>query len=146
VHAVVVLLTLLATVSHLAVGCCLHASHPDRGAPCCLASRVAHHDACDSDHDHDLAPMTGDRHPVGEAAGGCPVAPISPDCDCDGCSCVATTAQPGASYDAPAPMASIGHGRIAAAAILTAPRRLAPVHEPPLLSALRPPLSERLLV
>jgi hypothetical protein len=142
-------LTLLATVMHFTFGCCLHASHFGGSDTCCTSALVSDHggDCGEShDHDHDLTATTVPGHDAGATDGSCHAAAAASSCDCEGCTCVAIVPTHDVRLDGPSPGAWIGDGLLAPPVNLTSPGLVGRGHESPPLSALRPPLFERLLV
>jgi hypothetical protein len=142
-------LTLIATVMHFTFGCCLHASHFGGSDTCCMSALVsAHGGDCGEghDHDHDVAATTVAGHDAHATSGPCQAHAAASTCDCDGCTCVATAPTSELRIDAPAPGAWIGDGLLAPPVNLTSPGLVGRGLESPPLSALRPPLFERLLV
>lgn len=146
-------ITTLATVMHLAFGCCLHATHVGAASECWPADALAAHE-CDGDHDH------GCDH---GHAGACVNAPVeSPDAvagthpamagadvahhDCPGCRCMAMTElkrpfDQGDSEGRPAIVCVDG-----LPPSLPARADLPSLASLPVLSALKPPLFERLSI
>lgn len=142
-------LTMLATVLHLAVGCCLHASHVAGAAAChpddhgaCVA------EACGHEHDHDRSHEHGTLLAGDAADGHDPQRPVivePPAHECEGCDCVATTeARPGS----PWPSSPLRHAGcpLASIAMSQADRGPCAMAASPVLADLQPPLFERLLV
>jgi hypothetical protein len=135
VRPVIACITTLATVLHLAWGCCLHAAIIDGGATCCrpVATDRPADDCCEEvGHDH----VPADDGPMAAATGH----------RCEDCRCAAM-------IDAETVVGRLpASGAVAAAfAAGSIPRWQAargPCGSvgPPVLSALRPPLFERLSV
>jgi len=91
VRQAVSVITMLAAVMHLTLGCCLHPAHA-AGAVACCGDRPAT-PACCCD-DHDAGGTAPDRHEAGAEAVAAPG--DGPICTadthaCPGCDCVATT-------------------------------------------------------
>lgn len=81
------LVATVATVFHLAFGCCLHAAHLGGPACCRVDERPdGHADGCCDDHGHDHARPDGHAAPdVTPAA----VGHAGAECLCAGCTCTA---------------------------------------------------------
>ena len=85
-------ITMLAAVMHLTLGCCLHPAHAAGAAACCGGDRPAA-PACCCD-DHDACGMAADRHEAGAEAAAAPTDGAICTAGthaCPGCDCVATT-------------------------------------------------------
>jgi len=149
VRPAISLITTLTTVIHFTFGCCLHASHFGGGDACCGSQAVpAHADACCNDHDHDrdstaAAVACHDSNPPVVF---CASSLATSDCGCDGCSCAATTLEPGNDDCGPTCVCWIGHVLDATSAGMKSAWGGHFGGHPPDTSALRSPLFERLLV
>lgn len=152
-RAAVALIIMVATVLHLAAGCCRHASHFDGGARCCggtFASEAAA--ACCMDHDHDHghdrkpepASPGGDAH--GSSGMGGVIAGQAAIHDCGGCRCAAKI-ENDRGDDVPLSARVFLTSAESEALVRTqAARGPCEARDPPVPSALRPPLCERLVV
>ncbi|MEX0670752.1 MAG: hypothetical protein WD060_09880 [Pirellulales bacterium] len=143
-------LTMLATVMHFTCGCCLHAAHFHVAADCHHGEQVrGDAQACCNGHggDHDSPGSAGDLgEPALIAAAGTCGCDLS-HCGCDGCSCAATVTQGEAGTTWLPSTVSLSEWRDATLMALSraaagARRRC----RCPVLSVLRPPLYERLLI
>lgn len=140
-------ITTLATVMHLAFGCCLHAAHFEAAAVCCSALHVARHDCdCDCADEHRHAHESADSPGSASGTGPRVTDPDAAHHACDGCRCAATIeAQRTSIPEGPStclPVACDSWSLV----------RMQASHCPcgmarrPALSALAPPLFERLTV
>lgn len=143
------LLTTLATVFHLAVGCCLHACHADGVPTCRLGGRVECHDGDCGDHgledDHDREHGRDRGSHAADECGTASVAAASPH-GCQGCDCAATIEANSAAGRQAAAMLPVAAFEAESIATRQAARGPSGAADAPVLSALRPPLFERLLV
>ena len=149
VRAAVALTTTVATVLHLAIGCCGQMPHFDGGSPCCVRDLACEQAVeCCEDHDHD-------RKSENAAGGFDAHGPTSSDGmieaqatghDCDRCRCVATI-ESNRIFDA-APMVTcfLVSAETESIASMQATRGPCEGWDPPVSSLLRPPLFERLVV
>jgi hypothetical protein len=144
-RSLVAIVTTLATVVHLTIGCCLHVAHDDGVLSCHEeAHAVCGMGTCDAGHDHPEEPRGEAEVSVPSAADGLAGVRVRTHC-CDGCDCVATIQEHSASIWMPMlarPAADPGDDDIAS---IQARRGACDAAAPPL-SALLPPLFERLLV
>lgn len=132
----------VATVFHLAFGCCLHAPH--LGGPACCGTGAmpdCHAADCCDEHDH----ATPAEHAAHDAdAGQC-----GAECGCVDCSCAATVANKATFPDLARP-AAVAWGNASAVAFvgcLAAAAADSPAdHRCPIPAAAGSPLFERLLV
>lgn len=153
-RAAVALVTMVATVLHLAVGCCGHALHFDGAVVCCGGNVVSGAAIeCCTDHDHDCdhgcesEPASRDLDARGSTTGMHGViAPGTAGSDCCGCTCVAKIETHRG--DDVAPLASEFLASLESAAIVSEQAARGPCEawDPPVPSELRPPLFERLVV
>lgn len=146
-HSVIAVLTTLATLFHLTVGCCLHASHCDGDGGCPHGRRAAcHAEPCCGAHEHDqdssLAMLDAEGSEPLETRH---LAEAPPDA-CDGCECVGTVEKNPASdwtRVLTCSSAAFEGGAIARSQAACGSCGMRP---PAILSELQPPLFERLLV
>lgn len=147
----VALVTTLATVLHLAVGCCGHLSHFDCGLACCVQDSACEQAIeCCADHDHDQdnrSQPTSHGVNASESTGIHRVVTVRAAIhDCGGCTCVAKVEQD--RVDDAAPTVSYVLTAVAFKAIAMAQAARGPCEAwtPPVSAELRPPLFERLVV
>lgn len=132
---VIACITTLATVIHLACGCCLHAAIIDDGAACCRAVAIDQEtDDCCDEAGHENGPA--DDGPTAAATGH----------RCDGCRCAAVIDAESVADRLPA--FGCGAAAFADGSILRRQAARGPCGTvgSPVLSAVRPPLFERLSV
>lgn len=142
-RSAIALAATVATVFHLAFGCCLHAPH-FCGPACCGSGAMpdCHAVDCCDEHDH-ATPAEHAAHDADAAAAG----RCGAECGCAGCTCSATVAAKATLPDLTRSAAvswgdaAAGDGRVAAAAA-DSPAD----HRCPIPTAAGSPLFERLLV
>ena len=135
----------VATLFHLAFGCCLHGPHLG-GAACCGTKAVAadHAEDCCDDHDHVMHAehVAHDADPADD--GRC-----TAECGCGGCTCTATVAPKTKTPDLARP-AAVAWAVTSVAALVGLPTTAATEspadHRCPIPTAAGSPLFERLLV
>jgi hypothetical protein len=145
-------ITAIATLFHLMVGCCGHASHGDDGHVCGHELAV---EVCAHDHDHDHVHDDHHHSPACEPADGdgSLLASVvndaesnAPSHECHGCDCAATTdANP--SFSVGPDFLGFAWSEPAVIHALGVPLRSAwEPGDPPILAEIEPRLFERLLI